>query len=230
MSTASDDVYVALRRDILTGIRGMGQRIGELEVSQELGVSRTPVREALRRLEADGLVEIAPQRGARVISPGPAELGEIFDLREQLESSGAAAAAVRITPDQLAELSDLADLMVDLAAAERTTERVLRRTEANSRFHDLVLVASGRPRQRTIVAELMLVPIVLGTFGKYTDRELRRSSGHHVELVEALAAGDARWASSVMCSHIRAARHVSVRTTHGGRDRAAVPLNGDHHA
>lgn len=219
MSTASDDVYVALRRDILTGSRGLGERVGELEVSQELGVSRTPVREALRRLEADGLVEIAPQRGARVISPSPAELEEIFELREQLESSGAAAAAARVTAEQLTELGQLAERMVVLAAADRTPELVLERTTANSRFHDLVLIASGRPRQRAIVAELMLVPIVLGTFGKYTDRELRRSSEHHVELVEALAAGDATWSSSVMCSHIRAARHVSVRT---------IPaLNGD---
>jgi DNA-binding GntR family transcriptional regulator len=69
-----------LLRDILAGVYGPGDRIREVEVAQRLGVSRAPVREALRLLEQDGLVEVAPWRGARVINPHPPEIADLFDL------------------------------------------------------------------------------------------------------------------------------------------------------
>lgn len=217
VSTAADAAYETLRGEILSGTRAMGQRLGEQEISRSLAISRTPLREALRRLESDGIVEITPQRGARVISPTVSDLLDIFDLREQLEAAAAEAAATKISSARIEELSDLAERLEDLASKPRSAEFDIERTNNNSRFHDLLLISSERPKLREMARGLMMVPLVVGTFGRYTDSELQRSARHHTEIVEALRAGDGIWAGSVMRSHIRAARNTLTRSMPGQR-------------
>src|SRR5512136_1769949 len=90
---AVDRVYARLRSGILDGSYPQGARLGEVELAETLGVSRTPVREALRRLGSEGLVETLPNKGARVRTWSPQELDAISDLRALLEGHGAALAA-----------------------------------------------------------------------------------------------------------------------------------------
>ncbi len=91
MVRAVDRVYTRLRADILDGVHPPGARLGEAELAERTGSSRTPVREALRRLEVEGLVEVLPHRGARVPDWTPEDLEEIYDLRMLLEGAAAAA-------------------------------------------------------------------------------------------------------------------------------------------
>ena len=160
------------------------------------------MREALQRLDADGLVELLPNRGARVVSWTPGDLVEIFELRGQLEPYGAARAARRgLSPEVLAELDGLCEQM-EKSAADRDFPRL---AELNSQLHGAVIAGSGNGRLADLVKTVIHVPIVTGTFARYDAVSLRRSMGHHRELVAALRARDPVWAEAVMCSHIRAA-------------------------
>jgi DNA-binding GntR family transcriptional regulator len=199
---AADVAYEAVRQMILSGDATAGSRLGEADLAGTLGLSRTPVREALQRLDSDGLVEMLPHRGARVVRWTPEDLTEIFELRGQLEPYGAARAARRGMPN--AELAELDQLCADMekAAADRDFRRV---AELNSGLHGAVIVASGNGRLAELVRTVVQVPIVIGTFARYDPVSLQRSMGHHRELVAALRSRDPAWAESVMLSHIRAA-------------------------
>ena len=109
MSKAVDKAYAALRERIFSGALRAGERLKERELCRELDVSRTPVREALRRLEADGLVEIEPRRGGVVAGINAEEASEIYSLGVLLESYAARLAAERATEADLAELDRLLD-------------------------------------------------------------------------------------------------------------------------
>jgi DNA-binding GntR family transcriptional regulator len=202
MPRAADVAYQALRQMILAGDAGAGARLGETEMAELLGLSRTPVREALQRLDSDGLVELMPHRGARVVSWTPGDLEEIFELRGQLEPYGAARAARRgLSPEVLAQLDGLCGQM-EACADARDFPRL---AELNSRLHGAVIAGSGNGRLADLVKTVIHVPIVIGTFARYDTVSLRRSMGHHRELVAALRARDPAWAEAVMTSHIRAA-------------------------
>lgn len=199
MPRAADTAYESLRQMILSGEAAAGARLGEAELAETLGLSRTPVREALQRLGADGLVEVLPHRGARVVQWSRADLEEIFELRALLEPYAAARAA-RLRPDAavLAELTALCDAMErsdDLAEVARL----------NSAFHGAVIAASGNRRLPALLTSVMHAPLIVGTFRRYDAAALSRSMNHHRELVAALTAGDPEWAESVMRAHIRAA-------------------------
>src|SRR3954452_7882627 len=115
-STSAERTLASLRELILDGDLRPGTRLGEGELAARLGVSRTPVREALTRLAAEGLVEIAPNRGARVATWTVAELEGVFDLRMSLEPQLTGFAVARATPEDVAELEELAQRMVDVGA------------------------------------------------------------------------------------------------------------------
>lgn len=198
----SEDVYQAIRRQILTGQRPGGEWLREGDLATALEVSRTPVREALRRLTAEGLVQHERNRGVRVAVWSDDDLDEIFSLRSVLEPWGSALAA-RSGTAPVEALADLADRM-DRAAA-RPSPDYDEITRLNNEFHRAVLDASGNRRLGSMLSTLVDVPLVWRTFSHYSPEALRRSLGHHHELVAALAAGDPEWAESVMRSHVRAA-------------------------
>jgi DNA-binding GntR family transcriptional regulator len=202
MPRATDTAYEAVRQMILSGEAEAGSRLGEAELAETLGLSRTPVREALQRLGSDGLVEVLPHRGARVVRWTPADLTEIFELRSLLEPYAAGRAA-RLGQDTgvLASLRDQCAAM-ERAAADGDLARV---AQLNSRFHAAIIDASGNRRLPAMLTSVMHAPLILGTFRRYDAPAMARSMNHHRELVAALAAGDPEWAESVMRSHVRAA-------------------------
>ncbi|MEW2354136.1 GntR family transcriptional regulator [Spirillospora sp. NPDC029432] len=202
MPRATDIAYEAVRQMILSGEAGAGSRLGEAELAETLGLSRTPVREALQRLGADGLVEVLPHRGARVARWTRQDLAEIFELRALLEPYAAARAA-RLGQDATV-LDDLRErcAAMERAAAEGDLDLVAR---LNGRFHAAVIEASGNGRLPGMLTSVMHAPLILGTFHRYDAGAMARSMNHHRELVAAIAAGDPAWAESVMRAHIRAA-------------------------
>lgn len=210
MTQAADLAYTTLRSGILAGRYPPGERLGEIEVAAEIGMSRTPVREALRRLDSEGLVEVLPNRGARVRTWTVDDLEQTYELRAVLEGLGARRAATRITADQLAELDRLAGEMVrcDPSLGHRPAGDFDDLAALNGRFHAVIVTASGSSRLAATLAGLVQLPLVMKTYRRYTPSALARSHAHHRELVDALTAGDGVWAESVMRSHVLAARTV----------------------
>lgn len=207
LSVAGDRAYDAIREIIVSGRVGPGGRLREGEISLELGVSRTPVREAIRRLAAEGFVDFLPNKGALVASWSEQELADIFELRVLLESHAARRAATRITDEHIDRLEELAAAMeAHLGRPIEVTD--FRIAQLNNDFHRLILEASSSRLLSTTVQGALHVALVHRTFRRYSKREMQRSFSHHRELIDAMRAGDGDWAESVMRSHILAARDI----------------------
>ena len=212
---ASDKAYDVLYAAIIDGEFPPGARITEGLVVDRAGVSRTPVREAVRRLEAEGLLRFVPNQGAFVTAWSDEEVEDIFELRALLEGHAARLAATRGTEDQFAELRKLA--VAQLAESEQKAgPRLDRVSSLNARFHQQVIEAANSPRLAATLAGIANAPLVLQTFRDYRQDELVRSAAHHLELVDALEARDPAWADSVMRSHVMAARRVFLARRDSG--------------
>jgi DNA-binding GntR family transcriptional regulator len=205
LARAVDKAYQTVRERIVRGVYPPASRITEQEIAAAAGVSRTPVREALRRLEAEGLVEFVPNQGAIVTDWNDADRDDVFELRALLEAYGAARAAHRITPEGIAELAALAREQYEesVRRAEGYLERI---GDLNARFHRHLHAFAGSARLTTALASLIEAPLMMRTFEKYETEDLIRSASHHLEIVRALEARDGEWAASVMRSHILSAR------------------------
>ncbi len=202
---AVDKAYETVRSGIIAGRYLAGARLTEQEIATTVGVSRTPVREALRRLDAEGLVEFTPNLGAVVTTWSEADSDEVFDLRSMLESYGARRATIRATPEQISELRQLAETQYR-ESVERRTGYLERIADLNSQFHRRLQEAAASARLSRALAALIEAPLMMRTFQMYTPEDLQRSAQHHLEVVRALEARDPEWAAAVMLSHIHAAR------------------------
>jgi DNA-binding GntR family transcriptional regulator len=208
--TSAERAVGELREVILRGELPAGARLGEVELAERLGVSRTPIREALSRLAAEGLVLLVPNRGARVATWTVEELEGVFELRALLEPQLTALAVPQATARDVAELDALAAEMVDIGGpGPRQDLDAL--VPLNRTFHDRLVALAGHPALAGALAGAIHPPIVVRNFHAYDDASLRRSLGHHVEIVAAVRAGDPEWARAVMTAHIRNARAVMVR-------------------
>jgi DNA-binding GntR family transcriptional regulator len=208
--TSAGRTVAAVRELILRGDFPAGARLGEVELAERLGVSRTPVREALGRLAAEGLVEIVPNRGARVTSWTVAELEGVFDLRTALEPRLTALAVPRATDAAIAALDELALAMLDVGTPgpDQDLDAIV---PLNREFHGRLVALADQPAMASALAGAIHAPIVLRNFHTYDAASLRRSLAHHVEIAAAVRAGDPTWAQAVMTAHIRNARAVMVR-------------------
>jgi DNA-binding GntR family transcriptional regulator len=206
-TSAAARAYDVIRGGILDGTFALGARLPEEDLATRAGVSRTPVREALRQLAAEGFVTFAPNRGAQVASWSDDDLDEIFQLRALLESHGATRAARRMGATHLLTLHELADGM-DRAARRATPAALDRIAELNNRFHRTILTVADSQRLTAMLDTVIVVPVVQRTFHHYTTAALWRSMHHHRELLAAFEAGDGEWAGTVMRTHVLAARAV----------------------
>lgn len=219
--TSSERVVASVREMILDGRLSAGARLGEVELAARLGVSRTPVREALTRLGAEGLVELSPNRGARVATWTRAEIEAIFDLRSALEPRLTALAVGRATADDIEELDDLARQMLQVGLPGRAQD-LDALVPLNRAFHGRLVELAGHSALANALSAAVKSPLQLRNFHTYDQRSMRRSLAHHVEIVDALRAGDAIWATSVMTAHIHNARAVMVRATLEETDPAST--------
>jgi DNA-binding GntR family transcriptional regulator len=203
---APERAYRSIRHDVLSGRFQPGNSLPEERFAAELGLSRTPVREALRRLGAEGLVEILPNRGARVPIWTPTDVDAIFDLRLRLEGYAARLAAARSDRQAVADLTVLAETMERQSRTKRGVQFDI--PVLNNEFHLRIVDASGSPRLLALTANVVSVGLVSHTFRVYTSADLQRSMHHHREIVDAIEHGEPEWAESVMRSHLLAARCV----------------------
>src|SRR5512143_316988 len=166
MARAVDRAYAVLRARITSGEYAAGDRLREEELAGTLGVSRTPVREALRRLGMEGFVVLVPHRGAHVVSWSHGDLEEIFGLRAVLEGYAARLAAQRATDEQVAAL----------ATDPPDPERV---EALNTQFHERLVVADGNQRLCAVLGPLVQALLVHRVVLLRSPDLLARGLHHH---------------------------------------------------
>jgi DNA-binding GntR family transcriptional regulator len=214
MAAAVDKAYLAIRDGIVDGTFPPGSHLTAQSLASATAMSRTPVREAMRRLHAEGLIQFIPHRGAFVRQLDRKDIYKIYDLVVLLETYAAEAAAENITRDQLAELETLSDKMAEhLAILVKTgsQESFAQVVDANRRFHQLIATAADNPWLQSAFSVIAEAPQVLNTFKGYNVDEMLRSQSQHVELILAFRDRNSDWARSTMRSHVLAARRILLR-------------------
>ena len=206
MSRASNHAYAAIRDIIVSGDAPPGTQLKEEQLAEMCGVSRTPVRDALRRLEAELYVVRSGSQRAFVADWSREEVDEMFVLRGMLEAYAAARAATRFdraTLDALIDCNRAIEAAVSLVQPD-----VGAFIEANRRFHQIIVETATSPRLAATLATLVEQPVVRRTAMRYGRDQLAQSVRDHHELIRAFEARDPDYARSVMTAHIRRAFHV----------------------
>ena len=207
MSKASELAYIWIRGRILSGEFGAGMHLKEERIAQQSKVSRTPVREALRRLSNEHYVKFTPNQGAFVATWADDEVDDIFELRTMLEGYSALRAATRITDEAIDDLIQCAD-EIEKLCVQHSPQNHRKTIKYNHRFHSIIIEEANSNRVNKMLSWLVEVPMLLKTIDRYTDADIERSNHHHRELIEAFKVRNGRWAQSVMESHLRAAHHI----------------------
>lgn len=191
---------------IASGEFRAGEPLRELRLAERTGVSRTPVREALRRLAAEGIVELRPNKGAQLVEISSEDTAAIFDVRSLLEPYAAGRAATRANEHDIVKMQAVVEEMEAIVDAGR--DRLDELPPLNSQFHNLVLKVADARLAAEALAVVMRDPLVQRTFHLYSDEQLARSQRHHREIVAAIQSQNSAWAESAMRSHIEAARSI----------------------
>ena len=194
-----DVVFNTLRRAILRGELKPGERLMEIQLANKLGVSRTPIREAIRKLELEGLVHIIPNKGAFVEGVTLQDVKDIYEIRTLLEGLCARWAAERITQEQLEELEEIVFLS-DFHYSKENWDQIL---ELDNRFHEMVYEACASKELTRVLRDYHHY---LQRIRRITLEEKARahaSINEHRAIAEALKARDARTAEECARLHIR---------------------------
>lgn len=219
-ATVPHRIYAVAKERIINGSYQPGQRLTEQSFADEFTTSRTPVREAMRLLAAEGYVVFKPNSGTIVRTWTVAQILEIFRLRATLEAEICGHAALHISRQQVNSLQDLQD-EIELNGFDTGEENAVRVSRLNRRFHDIIAVASGQERMVSLLTKAIEVPIVHRTFRSYDAKQMQRSFYQHRELIDAFLVHDKEWAISVMRCHILAAKNAilhSLSETEGVTD------------
>lgn len=200
-----------LRERIVSGQLPPGARLSDLVLSREIGISRTPVREAIRMLAADGLVEVVPHQGATVRAPSLGELDELYEIRAVLEAHAAARAADRRTAAEADELLGLVAAMEAIAVqpgADRLdAEATRRQRELDLGFHRRVLGLSRLERLQRLVEDAGIIARPFETMDELMPLADHRSANeYHRAIAQAIGDGDAARARAAMTAHIESGR------------------------
>jgi DNA-binding GntR family transcriptional regulator len=204
MSKSTQKAYDIIRHAVLSGDFVPGDRMKEEQLVQLCGVSRTPVRDAIKQLAAENYLVMKPNHGAHVAKWSEQEIDDIFKLRSMCECLAARRAAENITSDQIETLREQHKMIEDmlLADAELDIELFLK---ANKAFHDTILEATKSEVLRQSVFKLVSPPIVYQTALNFSRADLEHSNKHHRELIKALEERNGDWCEAVMQNHILAA-------------------------
>ncbi len=199
-TTSADYAYQELRHRIITKQLKPGQRLPEVNIAVQMGVSRTPVREALRRLASEGLVIIIPNSGARLAAPTEKEIRDTFLVREQLECLAIGLAAERIGDRHLRRLEETL-LEEARAIDERNLEAYL---EVNEAFHKAVADASGNRVLAEYVENILArTNAYVVFFDPFYQEETTPTIDSHKEILMALRIHDAEKAVKLMKKHLQ---------------------------
>jgi DNA-binding GntR family transcriptional regulator len=151
----AEEISSALREEIVSGALTPGQWLRQEEIAERFGTSRIPAREALKQLEGEGLVNLVAHAGARVATLDPAELNEIYVMREQLEPLAIRMSAPNLTDEDLEELEAMVVEMEGISATAPDSEAFVAGLAVDRRFHALATSAANMPRLQQLVENLL---------------------------------------------------------------------------
>ncbi|EXI88867.1 MAG: putative L-lactate dehydrogenase operon regulatory protein [Candidatus Accumulibacter regalis] len=202
------EVAERLRQRIFAHELLPGARIDEQALALDYGISRTPLREALKVLASEGLVTLRPRRGCFVTEVSEQDLDDIFPLMAMLEGRCALEATTRAQPEDLARLDALHGQLEQFAESNE----IARFFEANQAFHYQIQEMSGNRRLRQVIQDLRKVLKLTRLFSLSIDGRLQQSLVEHAAILAAIKAGDAAGAQAAMHDHILAGRQALARS------------------
>lgn len=209
--TRAELVCQRVADDILNGIFRPGDRLEELSLAKRYGLSRTPVREALRHLASSGLVHLNPRRGASVSLPDEGTLAELFEVLGELESACARFAAVRMSPAERTHLSAAHKAALQAAQSDDVEGYVV----CNREFHRLIYAGA---HNRSLLAAVKSMRERMAPFSRAQFRipgRLMQSHAEHGQVVSAIFGGDPMSAADAMRRHVTDIRSASTDYLHG---------------
>jgi len=200
-------VYDELKMQILTGHIPPGTRMMEVELAKEMGVSRTPVREAIRKLEKEKLVIIEPRRGVYASRITTQDMVEILEVRQDMEGLAAFFAATRMKPEQLSELKLISD-KYNTAVAERNMEQMI---EYDTAFHRLIVESCNNQVLVRMIEQLR--ELVLRFRYIYYDNFKRAEHlpAEHLAILQAIELGDEKSARQAADTHIARLKELVIK-------------------
>ena len=191
-------VYEELKRQIMIGEIPPGTRMMEVELAEDMGVSRTPIREAIRKLEKEGLVSIEPRRGAYASDISIKDMVDVLEVREFLEGMAAGLAAIKINDEEIETLKK-ATATYKKAVENGHTEEIIKEDEL---FHKLIVDCSGNKTLIQMINQvqelaLRFLYIYYEDFSRY-----RNMPYEHQEILDAILSGDTEAARSIADAHV----------------------------
>ncbi len=212
--------YEYIRQRILDGSLKAGDPLSYRELAKDVGVSATPVREAISRLESEGLVDQLPRVGAFVKRMSRGEIRDLYELREALEGHAALLAAERITADQMCEIKNICAQMRELLRGRKnksdwdvagTTKRM---GQLDIKFHMLIVTAAGNLRIAKQIDDFQLMRTVIANgrsfIGKIDEQNHVRTVYEHRRIAQSLCNRDAQSARYWMLRHISYAKKLTI--------------------
>ena len=194
-----DVVFNTLRQAILRGELKPGERLMEVQLANKLGVSRTPIREAIRKLELEGLVLMIPRKGAEVADITEKSLMDVLEVRKALEEPAVQLCCDKITGKEIEELHRAAD---DFRRILKTSDDVTEIAEADVRFHDIIYLATGNQKLIQILNNLR------EQMYRYRVECIKRKESHpiliaeHEEIIRRIENKEKKEAADIVCRHI----------------------------
>lgn len=206
----SEIAYTRIRQAIVEGRYYAGQRLIEQRIAEELDLSRTPIREALRILEAEGIIVSEPNKGSRVRSITAADLVDFYALRARLESLAAELAAERADAVDIRALNAAVTKFEEASTIGKLTSITSTRAinEANASFHGAVLAAARHNRLNRLLENAVDIPLVFRAFQRFDTARLKRSAVFHGLIRDAIASREPERAGRLMTEHILQGRDV----------------------
>ncbi len=201
-------VLDAIREAIINGILQPRERLMEIQLAEELGVSRTPVREALRNLELEGFIVMVPRKGAYVADLSIKDIVDVFEIRAALEGLAAGLAAERITGEELEEMERL---LVEKGESIKQND-FSRLVAVDTKFHETIYKASRNDRLSTIISNLReQIQRFRSTSLSYPGR-MKESLEEHRGILEAIEARDSQTARQLAQEHIENAENAFIES------------------
>jgi len=198
------DIYTAIRKLIADGTYIGGDVLPEVELASKLGVSRTPVREALRRLQSEGVIRREAYKRAVVVDVDPNEVIHIFTARAALEPIAIELAVDNADDAFVERLKELHARMDHAIRAPEPDRRGYR--EFNAIFHRVIWAQAASPLLADMINSIARKPVVSPTFNNWDRDQLFRSNRQHGELIDAVADRDREWAHAAMRAHLLSSR------------------------
>jgi DNA-binding GntR family transcriptional regulator len=210
-ASISDQAYEVLKQGIFSRHFTAGQRLDLTEIEEQMGISRTPLREAINRLALEGLVKTVPRSGTYVTVPSRRDIAELFEVRQILEVHAIGLAVDRITEEQIDRLTEIVRRMRDAVDVTDRTQTYSEYTELDHAFHRLIVESAGNKHLREVWEQVNVHVQMARIRYRRTDRELDISMAQHEEILQTFSERDPTLLRELMGRHIERAKQALLR-------------------